>query len=141
MTLAVVIWSRPIFLPTACASPATVRLSASPVSSPALHPLHAQLCARATAVRSKHNGIIVPADGPINSWSRLPYITPVRNGTASILPLARTIYANCILGTYSSQECIDNGSALGHSKIWGLRIFRPRRRSFPWLCRKTQCSA
>jgi hypothetical protein len=43
----------------------------------------------------------------------LPYVTPIRNGTQSILPKPRVIRANVILGTYSSQECIDNddGSA------------------------------
>lgn len=51
--------------------------------------------------------------GPVNSWSRLPYITPIRNGSMSILPKPRVIQGNVILGTYSSQECIDNddGSA------------------------------
>ena len=51
--------------------------------------------------------------GPINSWSRLPFITPIRNGTMSILPKPRVISNNVILGTYSSQECVDNddGSA------------------------------
>lgn len=41
------------------------------------------------------------------------YITTIRNGTASILPKPRTITRNMIIGTYSSQECIDNddGSA------------------------------
>ena len=51
--------------------------------------------------------------GPINSWSRLPYLTPIRNGTLSILPKPRVITGNAIIGTYSSQEGIDNddGSA------------------------------
>jgi hypothetical protein len=48
--------------------------------------------------------------GPWNSWDRIPYITDLRyaNGTGSVLPLWREIHHNFILGTYNSQENIDN---------------------------------
>jgi hypothetical protein len=48
--------------------------------------------------------------GPWNSWDRVPYITELRygNGTGSVLPLPRTIHHNFILGTYNTQEAIDN---------------------------------
>jgi hypothetical protein len=52
--------------------------------------------------------MLTPRASQINSWSRLPFITPLRNGTNSILPLRRIIRGNLILGTYSSQECVDN---------------------------------
>ena len=57
------------------------------------------------------------ADGPINSWDRVPYVTPCSSGSdtgkGSIVPKTRHIRQNLIVGTYSSQECIDNddGSA------------------------------
>jgi hypothetical protein len=65
--------------------------------------------------------------GKETQWSRLPFITPVRNGSQSILPLRRIIRGNCILGTYSSQECIDNGAqqsllaVLLHKRLCGLQ--------------------
>ena len=46
--------------------------------------------------------------GPINSWDRQPYITTSRHGSPSVLPLNRTIAYNFILGTYNSQETVDN---------------------------------
>jgi hypothetical protein len=51
--------------------------------------------------------------GPINSWDRLPYITPIKTGAPSIVPADRTIRSNFIIGTYNSQEAVDNddGSA------------------------------
>ena len=51
--------------------------------------------------------------GPINSWDRVPYITTLRNGSASIVPADRHVHHNFVLGTYNSQEAIDNddGSA------------------------------
>ena len=61
--------------------------------------------------------------GPINSWSRLPYITTIRNGTASILPQPRTIEGNMILGTYSSQECVDNDDGEKSGKSNTLHYF------------------
>eukprot|EP00040_Diaphanoeca_grandis_P037072 m.239728 g.239728 ORF g.239728 m.239728 type:complete len:857 (-) comp33750_c0_seq3:147-2717(-) len=52
--------------------------------------------------------------GPINSWDRIPYITPCATGAASIIPATRHIRGNFILGTYSSQECIDNDDGSAH---------------------------
>ena len=51
--------------------------------------------------------------GPYNSWDRVPYITTLRNGTASIVPADKSIHNNFIIGTYNSQEVIDtdDGSA------------------------------
>merc|ERR1712196_171460 len=45
--------------------------------------------------------------GPFNSWDRVPYITTIRNGKASIIPALREISHNFILSVYSSQEAID----------------------------------
>lgn len=55
--------------------------------------------------------------GPINSWDRIPYITPVATGAASIVPAFRAIAGNYIVGTYNSQEAVDNddGSARYHT--------------------------
>jgi len=51
--------------------------------------------------------------GPFNSWDRVPYITTIRNGSASVVPAFRDISHNFLLSTYSSQEAIDtdDGSA------------------------------
>merc|ERR1712196_247 len=45
--------------------------------------------------------------GPFNSWDRVPYITTIRNDSASIIPALREISHNFILSVYSSQEAID----------------------------------
>ena len=44
--------------------------------------------------------------GPVNTWDRVPYITTVRNGSASIIPAFNEIDHNFILGTYNTQEGI-----------------------------------
>eukprot|EP01083_Nonionella_stella_P316553 1148432_1 len=55
--------------------------------------------------------------GPFNSWDRVPYVTNVnaanRGGKSSIIPAFNRIYQNFIIGTYETQEGIDNddGSA------------------------------
>merc|ERR1711988_175636 len=51
--------------------------------------------------------------GPFNSWDRVPHITTIRNGSASIIPALREISHNFIISVYSSQEAIDtdDGSA------------------------------
>ena len=41
--------------------------------------------------------------GPFNSWDRVPYITTLRNGTASIIPQWREITKNLIYAVYASQ--------------------------------------
>jgi hypothetical protein len=46
--------------------------------------------------------------GPINSWDRLPYITTIRTGEPSIVPAFRHLHHNYVIGTYNSQEAIDN---------------------------------
>ena len=40
--------------------------------------------------------------GPWNSWNRVPYITTLRNGTASIVPADRKIHHNV------EESCIQN---------------------------------
>ena len=57
-----------------------------------------------------------PGDhGPLNSWDRIPYITTMRynNGTASIIPAPRNVHHNLFLGTYNSQENMDNDVSAG----------------------------
>eukprot|EP01084_Bolivina_argentea_P237331 398878_1 len=55
--------------------------------------------------------------GPFNSWNRVPYITNVNSinngGKSSIIPAFNEIYQNFVIGTYETQEGIDNddGSA------------------------------
>jgi len=51
--------------------------------------------------------------GPFNSWDRVPYITDIATGKASIVPQFRELTRNFIIATYSSQEAIDtdDGSA------------------------------
>ena len=46
--------------------------------------------------------------GPFNSWDRVPYITTLRNGSASIIPAWNHINNNFIIGTYFSSQAIDN---------------------------------
>merc|ERR1712113_585846 len=45
--------------------------------------------------------------GPWNSWDRVPYITRIGNGSASIIPAFQQIHHNFIGGTYQTQEGID----------------------------------
>ena len=45
--------------------------------------------------------------GPWNSWDRVPYITTIGNGSASIIPAWQQIHNNFIIGTYQTQEAID----------------------------------
>jgi hypothetical protein len=45
--------------------------------------------------------------GPWNSWDRVPYITTLRTGKASIIPADRHIHHNFVLGTYNVQAAID----------------------------------
>eukprot|EP01051_Picozoa_sp_SAG22_P022393 SAG22_NODE_5342_length_1033_cov_1.055675_1_plen_219_part_00 len=54
--------------------------------------------------------------GPWNSWDRVPYITTVRNGTASIVPATREIHHNFVIANYNSEGAIDtdDGSAYYH---------------------------
>ena len=48
-----------------------------------------------------------------NSWDRVPYITTLRNGSASIVPADRHIHHNFIIANYNSEGAIDtdDGSA------------------------------
>lgn len=47
--------------------------------------------------------------GPFNSWDRQPYLTEVRNGTASLVPLENVITKNFMVANYGSNGgCIDN---------------------------------
>jgi len=82
--------------------------------------------------------------GPWNSWDRVPYITTIRNGTASIVPATRNIHHNFVIANYNSVSAIDNddGSAYynthhnvfayggfglkcdfgGHDNVWSSNI-------------------
>lgn len=56
--------------------------------------------------------------GPWNSWDRVPYITDLRNGTASIVPANRHIHHNFIIGNYNSQEAIDTDDGSAYIKVY-----------------------
>ena len=51
--------------------------------------------------------------GPWNSWDRVPYITTLRNGSASTVPADRHIHHNFVIANYNSEGAIDtdDGSA------------------------------
>merc|ERR1712072_1004871 len=50
--------------------------------------------------------------GPFNSWGRQPYITDIRDGTTpSITPAVTEIDHNFVIGSYNTQEAIDNDDA------------------------------
>ena len=51
--------------------------------------------------------------GPYNSWDRVPYITNLRYGRASIVPADRHIHHNFVIANYNSEGAIDtdDGSA------------------------------
>lgn len=46
--------------------------------------------------------------GPINSWDRQPFMTDLRDGTSSFVPLMRTIAFNLIFANYGASEGVDN---------------------------------
>eukprot|EP00750_Incisomonas_marina_P033658 INCI9923.3.p1 GENE.INCI9923.3~~INCI9923.3.p1 ORF type:complete len:923 (-),score=130.23 INCI9923.3:2785-5553(-) len=46
--------------------------------------------------------------GPINSWDRQPFLTTVRNGTASTLMEWREVYHNFIVANYGGSKEVDN---------------------------------
>lgn len=54
--------------------------------------------------------------GPINTWDRQPFLTRLRNGTASFAPLKRTIASNLIFANYGASQGVDNddGSSWYH---------------------------
>jgi len=52
--------------------------------------------------------------GPWNSWDRVPYITTIRTGKPSIIPKDREIHHNFFVGTYSTQDDIDNDDGSAH---------------------------
>jgi len=56
--------------------------------------------------------------GPINSWDRQPFLTRLGNGTASFVPLKRTIASNFIFANYGASQGVDNddGSSWYHIK-------------------------
>ena len=51
--------------------------------------------------------------GPFNSWDRQPFLTTVRDGSASMTMAWREIHHNFFIDNYSPQENVDNddGSA------------------------------
>jgi len=46
--------------------------------------------------------------GPINSWDRQPYLTTVRTGAPSLVPIPRDIHHNFIVSNYDGFKGIDN---------------------------------
>lgn len=46
--------------------------------------------------------------GPINSWDRQPYLTTVRTGSPSLVPVPRDIHHNFIVANYDGTKGIDN---------------------------------
>eukprot|EP01090_Pellita_catalonica_P017490 TRINITY_DN5293_c0_g1_i1.p1 TRINITY_DN5293_c0_g1~~TRINITY_DN5293_c0_g1_i1.p1 ORF type:complete len:206 (+),score=24.65 TRINITY_DN5293_c0_g1_i1:150-767(+) len=46
--------------------------------------------------------------GPFNSWDRQPFLTRVRNGSASLTPAYNEIHHNFMICNYGSNMCIDN---------------------------------
>lgn len=55
--------------------------------------------------------------GPWNSWDRVPYISTLKTGKASITPVTRIVHHNFIIGNYNAQEAMDtdDGSAYLHT--------------------------
>lgn len=54
--------------------------------------------------------------GPFNSWDRQPFLTTVRNGTASMLMQWREIHHNFFIDNYSPQEDVDNDDGSAYYK-------------------------
>jgi hypothetical protein len=46
--------------------------------------------------------------GPINSWDRQPFLTDLRDGRKSFVPLARIIAFNFIIANYGASQGVDN---------------------------------
>ena len=47
-------------------------------------------------------------EGAFNSWDRSPYITTLRNGTASTIPAWNFITGNFFLANYNPSLAVDN---------------------------------
>lgn len=56
--------------------------------------------------------------GPWNSWDRVPYITDIRTGRASIVPADRQIHHNFVIATYNSQEAIDGDDGSSYFNVY-----------------------
>ena len=54
--------------------------------------------------------------GPINTWDRQAFLTDIRNGSKSFVPLRRTIAFNFIFANYGASQGVDNddGSSWYH---------------------------
>ena len=47
--------------------------------------------------------------GPFNSWDRQPFLTEIRDGTASLIPASNVITKNFMVANYGSNGgCVDN---------------------------------
>lgn len=56
--------------------------------------------------------------GAFNSWDRLPYLTTVRNGTASTVPAMNEVYRNFIVANYAADGgCLDNDDGSSYYDI------------------------
>ena len=56
--------------------------------------------------------------GPWNSWDRVPYITTLRNGSASIVPADRRIHHNLIIANYNSEGAIDTDDGSAYYSVY-----------------------
>ena len=55
--------------------------------------------------------------GAFNSWDRLPYLTTVRNGTASTIPAMNDVGHNFIVANYAADGgCLDNDDGSSYYK-------------------------
>jgi hypothetical protein len=113
------------------------------------HWLHENLIANAGRGRNKDEGYV-------NAWDRLPYITTIRNGTASTEQAINRISQNFVLGTYnvlldvdtddsaSFYDTFDNVLAYGgygRKGACNARDVRSYRNVFYWLPRPTYSGA
>jgi hypothetical protein len=60
--------------------------------------------------------------GPINTWDRQPFLTTLRDGTPSFIPIMRTIAYNFIVANYGASESVDNDDGSSwyhiHHNLW-----------------------
>jgi hypothetical protein len=54
-------------------------------------------------------------EGSVNSWDRVPYITTLRNGTASTIPAWNYVTGNFLLANYNPSAAIDSDDG---SSFW-----------------------
>lgn len=56
--------------------------------------------------------------GAFNSWDRLPYLTTIRNGTASTIPAMNNVHHNFIVANFAADGgCLDNDDGSSYYAI------------------------